>query len=218
MKVHHAPASHCAAGAALLFCLALPACHDDSAAIEKARVAEASIEKVNRDLAQLHIEQEQQTLRLIETRIAIEESEARAKAAQVEEARSKCLATNAKIHAQVSLGEARCLEARAAHQQCRATGERTRSDGTLVGCMLGLGAAALSGGAAAPWALGGCAAGRVGSEASVASCTKPKCSSRRSRIRKRVLRRNGLTELARCDEIGETPPARVMARTFPASR
>ncbi len=179
----------------------------------------ADVEATRSQLHQLELEQERQTLRLIEVRVAVDESEARALQAQAEEERARCFAQVAELDARVSLREAQCYEARASHQRCLATGERERTDGTLLGCVFGLGVAAATGGAAAPLALGGCAAGRVGGEAAADACKKPRCTTRRSRLERRVLKKAGLTEYPVCEPVeqreGPEPAARRVANKPP---
>ncbi|MFO0710896.1 MAG: hypothetical protein U0353_13710 [Sandaracinus sp.] len=93
----------------------------------------------------------------IEAEIA--ESEARAARARDAARFEDCRAAQAERRSQAAQRVAACWQSAATNARCEAGRSERRASGTIWGCLLGIGAAALTGGAAAPLALGGCGAG-----------------------------------------------------------
>lgn len=126
-------------------------------------------------LAELEREQQRQTERLQRIQAQIVDSEHRAEYARQQAAYQQCRASAAAIDADISLRKATCANRVAEHYQCLATEERGVTDKAVGGCVLGLFAGWLSGGALAPWALGGCGVGYATGESGRDHCPVPTC-------------------------------------------
>jgi hypothetical protein len=107
-----------------------------------------------------------------------------------------CLAKNAEIRSSVAMSQAQCLEEVSAYNGCEAAASEARADSTLLGCLFGIGLATVTGGAAAPIALGGCALG--GAVSPGGTCTKPGCADDFDQLERRALARLKLAELPMC--------------------
>ena len=105
------------------------------------------------------------------------EQEARALRAKREAEFYECKARNERFTAEAAELNATCLNKQAEQARCAAQVEREKGDSTLIGCITGLGLAALSGGSATPWALGGCATGRAAGELGARECPFPACAA-----------------------------------------
>ena len=106
----------------------------------------------------------------------ITESEVRAARAREAAQREECRAAQAEHRSQAAQRVAACWESAATNARCEAARSEQRARGTIFGCLLGIGAAALTGGAAAPLALGGCGGGYMLSGGREGECgTAPTC-------------------------------------------
>jgi len=111
----------------------------------------------------------------------------------------QCRAAAAQLDAEVSLDRAECLRLRAEFGQCVADNEARRAKGTSWGCILGLGAAVMTGGAAAPMVATGCGAGYVVGRGRAGRCpANPECSIDPVAIKPRVLSRHQLSTWPTC--------------------
>lgn len=125
-------------------------------------------------------------------------AEARAEAARVEAEFQGCQAKVTELGAEVERRRAQCAKDVADRNLCIAhNSERTATTG-LFGCGFGLAVAALSGGSAAPWALGGCAAGTGAGALSGDECPAATCAANLDAIDQDVLRDSGLEKIPRC--------------------
>lgn len=136
-------------------------------------------------------------------RIALAQEELRRVEAAVEATRQEamffaCQAEVEDLNAEVNLQRAECMLELAAQAECKAGVERGKGDASLLGCALGLAAAAFSGGSAAPWALGGCAAGRLTGEAVAKECPVPVCVSQSEVPMALGLEKRGWSQLPQC--------------------
>jgi len=134
--------------------------------------------------------------RLEQIQAEVSSSEARAEEARQLAIMERCKAGNAQIVAQASAYQAQCLGEVAAYNACEAKRSEAKADGTIVGCLFGIGVALATSGAAAPLALGGCAVGRLASESG--ECPRPQCAAEFDRAELRALHQLGLTELPMC--------------------
>jgi hypothetical protein len=127
--------------------------------------------------------------------------------ARQEQARSQCKAQVARIEAQAVVAQTQCLKDHAEHTECLARNEAGTAKSGLFGCMLGLGAAVISGGAAAPLTLAGCGGGVVMGATSETDCPRaPACTLAIPVIEAAVLAEQGLTQKPDC-EMGLEAPA-----------
>ena len=109
----------------------------------------------------------------------------------------QCRAESARLDADVALERAQCLQRRAEFGACIAANEARRAKGTSWGCLLGLGAAVATGGAAAPMALAGCGAGAALSAGGV-QCSNPTCTVEPAILRSQVLAHHQLSAWPEC--------------------
>jgi len=122
---------------------------------------------------------------------------------KLEEARSEaefqqCRAKGAELRAEVERRRSECAREIATHNLCRANQSKDEAEAGLGGCLLGIAAAAVSGGAATPWALGGCGAGLAFGGALAKACPVPACAGALEAIEKTVLSERGLVSPPRC--------------------
>jgi hypothetical protein len=115
--------------------------------------------------------------RLDAVRRDIATSEAAAMQAKERAKFEECHADQAGITANAKVSVAACYERQAQHAECVAHGEAHTADAGVAGCLGGILVAALTGGAAAPLALGGCAVGAAAGEATRDECPAAACST-----------------------------------------
>lgn len=113
---------------------------------------------------------------------------------------AQCRATRAEIRAQVARREAICMGARVTFARCAAQEARDTTDRTLLGGLLGLAAAAVTGGAAAPFVLGGVAAGSATENVQARCGTSPTCEMDVASLEREVLARRGLDQPPTCGD------------------
>lgn len=118
-------------------------------------------------LADQRLRDAQREERAIEVRIEKARAEAR---------RAECHADLSRLEAEAARASGACAKRHAEWSQCRADVAKTQADDTIFGCLFGLGAAVLTGGAAGPLATAGCVGGRLLSEEEDV-CRQPKCDS-----------------------------------------
>lgn len=121
------------------------------------------------ELAQLlnNVEAAKEELKRIETEVEKHREEVRF---------LSCQAAVEEFKAELSLAHAACTFEVAEQARCDAQVEREKADAGLGGCGVGLAIALASGGAVAPWALGGCLAGRTAGELAAPECPTPQCT------------------------------------------
>lgn len=124
----------------------------------------------------------------------------RAELQQMQErlALAQCQAIRAEVRATAARMVAQCQEQRIHFAQCNADAARQAADNTLMGGLLGLAAAALTGGAAAPFVLGGSVLGRAASDGSGACGAFPTCSVTPADYQQDAMRQHSLTALPQC--------------------
>ena len=147
-------------------------------------------------IADLRVKQQEHEVRLGKLKSEIEESEAQARKAEVRALIGGCRARRAAINAEVSFEVARCMGEIAAHQQCRASNSEKKAKGTMTGVILGVAAAAMTGGASALYAVGGAGAG--GKLVGTKQCPAPACEQAEPVVRQVVLKDRGLDVVPRC--------------------
>ncbi len=131
---------------------------------------------------------------------------------------TQCKSRESQVVSFVAKHLAECNVAAANWYSCDARNAKQATENTLLGCFLGLGAAAATGGAAAPWALAGCGGGAVVGEQSRAGiCTKTSrpqpCGTRQAEFLSMALSESGITrpptcppkEPDGCDELRSLP-------------
>lgn len=144
----------------------------------------------------LKVEQADRRRELDAVRAEIVGAEAALAAAQAQVANSKCQATHARVDAYVTLRQVQCYQQLATHAGCLATRERNRSDSTMLGVLLGAGAAIVTGGSSLVLTAGGGLAGA--SMGGGKQCPKPECTLDERTLRRRVLEDQGLLHLPTC--------------------
>jgi hypothetical protein len=164
---------------ALVPSLAFPACVGASPALIR-RVDELRVEQ----------QQRQAELDRIEQEIA---------AARTEQQRQQCRAISAQLLSEVAIQRAQCLATRSDYAQCVAENEANKSKSGMVGCLVGLGAAVVTGGAAAPLTLTGCGGGLLVGDGNAKECgPSPVCTPDPTVLGATVLSAHGLTSWPQC--------------------
>lgn len=123
----------------------------------------------------------------------------RIQAARLEQARQECRALQASLLSEVALRRADCIGRRAEFAKCLAQNEAHTSKSGMFGCGLGLGAALLTGGAAAPWAAGGCLGGLAAGGATTQGCGQsPVCTPDENVLAGETLASRGMASWPQC--------------------
>jgi len=152
-------------------------------------------------LSTLEAEEVRRQERLDALEQQITSAELRAEHAKARAEYHECKATSAHLNAEVTLRRAECYQAVAAHTECTANNERNTATAAATGCLLGLGFAILTGGAAAPAALVGCGGGAAVGHATRTKCGEvPRCASQLNDMKRVVLAELGLVAMPTCTE------------------
>jgi hypothetical protein len=170
-------------------------------------------------LATLEAEEARRQAKLDSLERQITAAELRAEHAKARAEYHECKATSASLHADVTLRRARCFQEVSSHTTCTAENERNTATGAAAGCVLGLGVAILTGGAAAPAALVGCGGGAAVGHATRKKCGEvPRCASHLNDMPRMVLAEHGLAAMPTCVEPAEPelPHSQPYAITEPA--
>lgn len=119
-------------------------------------------------------------------------------------AATECRAKVAAVDAHVARQLASCNASWATWEACDAARTKRTATGAGLGCLLGWGAAAVTGGAAAPLVVAGCGAGAlVGNDGAEGSCTEtsrpPVCSGMDTVYKGTALRALGLDASPMCE-------------------
>jgi len=139
--------------------------------------------------------QQEQTARQYE----LQQIAAQIEAARRELARQQCLAFTASIDAEVSATAADCMAKRSKFAQCEANNHAHTAEGGVLGCLAGLGAAVVTGGAAAPLTVIGCGGGAALGHASGSECgPDPVCTPDRTILTREALGRRGISAMPAC--------------------
>lgn len=117
--------------------------------------------QIQADIDRLKARQEVERQRLDQIQEEVRTAEARALIAKQEAEFQDCRAQLAAIRSEVALSQASCMKRLATHMQCSADVAKRKGNATLLGCLAGIGVAALTSGAATPIALAGCGAGKL---------------------------------------------------------
>jgi hypothetical protein len=140
-------------------------------------------------IAKLEHEESRRTAKLVELEGEIEAAELSLVNAQAEAKRAECRAQKAIAEAKLTEAVASCGAQLAQHEACVARNDASVSKGAAVGCGLGILAAVVTGGAAAPLTIAGCTGGAVAGKASTSSCGEaPNCYARLQTERKQAVR------------------------------
>ena len=139
----------------------------------------------------------------LDKRIAAAQAELARVNREVEEKRNEAVFLSCKadvegFKTEVNLARAECSYELAMQMQCIASAARSKGDSALLGCGLGFLAATFTGGAATPWALGGCFAGRVAGEVGADECPVPECSGRDTELYGDALKARGWERPPQC--------------------
>lgn len=155
--------------------------------------------RVESRIQRLRREQAREQGRLVDLQLQVAAAHEELLLAQDEAARRRCEATAARIEAKIAVRRAECLRAGAAFDACLARNSSTQARSSLWGCLLGLGAALATAGAAAPLTVAGCGAGLVMGSARAQECgEQPVCLATIDRVEAEVLREEGMTTRPVC--------------------
>ena len=169
------------------------------------RLTRTKLAELSQRLQQLREEQQKRQAELVQLdkeRLALrlEIQEARAAAE-----RSRCEALVSQMDAEVIVTRVECVKAQAEYSECNAENSARTADHGFWGCVLGLGAAVVTGGAAAPLTLAGCGGGLVVATASEETCgSPPQCTQQFNDIRATVLAKRRLARMPICSR--PSPP------------
>lgn len=160
--------------------------------------ARAKMDAIERAIVDLQTRHEAERARLDVLLREAREAELEAERAKVRAARERCRADGAKFDAGAYFAVAACMSRSAAHQACLAGKAKARGKSSLWGCLLGIGAAALTAGSAAPIALGGCGLGLAAGPTDSECGEAPECSTELDDYRKDVLSTHRLDGVPLC--------------------
>lgn len=147
---------------------------------------------VARRVQELRAEQQRRQMELV----ALDQ---RIQAARVEQQRQECRALAANLMSEIAVRRVDCIGRRAEFAKCSAENKAHTSNSGMVGCGLGLGAAILTGGAAAPWAAGGCLGGLAAGSATTETCRQvPVCTVDEAVLAHEVLASRGMNVWPQC--------------------
>lgn len=145
---------------------------------------EAKIDEGQRKLDQVQLELREQTERM--------------EATKVELAFLQCRVKVNEVRAETERRRSECARKLAEYNLCEAKNAKNAGEAGVAGCLLGIAAAAVSGGAAAPWALGGCGVGVIAGTTSATECPVPKCAAELETIEQTVLKEHSLPAMPKC--------------------
>jgi len=148
------------------------------------------------DAIEQRVVAEQAKLAAIQKQVA--EAEARAEVARKEAEFQSCRAGVKEIRAEVERRRATCAKDVADRNLCLARNSERTATGGIIGCGLGLFAAAFTGGAATPWALGGCGAGFGAGSLSADVCPGAMCAATIHSVESVVLGERNVLAYRRC--------------------
>jgi hypothetical protein len=129
-----------------------------------------------RQIDTLRTEEKLESERLDVLHREIAASELQAEKAKARANFEECRSIAASIRAEATIAVAACQEETARHAECAAENESRTAKSGVTGCIGGILLAGLTGGAAAPIALGGCALGTAAGGASAVECPTVPCS------------------------------------------
>jgi PDZ domain len=153
--------------------------------------------------------------RLVLVRAELAASEDKAARAKSKAEFEGCRATQASIQAEATIAVADCQRRSAEYAQCEARNESRTAETGVGGCVLGIFAAIVTGGAAAPLAAGGCAAGAVVGAARADDCPAAGCNADPAIAFNAAVARHGLMVFPVCGgELGITMGAPLAGGTI----
>jgi hypothetical protein len=171
--------------------------------------AQTKITELSQRLLRLRQQQQETESELARLRMEAQTLKLEVQEARAEAERSRCEALEAQINAEVIVTRVECLKAQSEYAECDAKNSAKTSNGGLFGCVLGLGAAALTGGAALPLTAAGCAGGAaVGASSQVECGERPTCTEQFDQIEATVLSKHGLTQRLICTQAPIQPVLR----------
>lgn len=151
-----------------------------------------------RDISDLRVLHEQEKARLDMVRAEIARAEAQAAIAREQAQFEQCRALSSEIRAEVVSAQADCAKHHAEHNMCEANNSARTAKGGIAGCLLGIGAAAVTSGAGIPLALAGCGGGALAGHATNSDCTQVTCDVDSGRLTSLSLSRRGRNALPLC--------------------
>lgn len=151
-----------------------------------------------RDISDLRVLHEQEKARLDMVRAEIARAEVQAAIAREQAQFEQCRALSSEIRAEVVSAQADCAKHHAEHNMCEANNAARTAKGGIAGCLLGIGAAAVTSGAGIPLALAGCGGGAVAGYATNSDCTQVTCDVDSGRLTSLSLSRRGRNTLPLC--------------------
>lgn len=176
--------------------------------------------KSSDELAALEAKQREHAQRLAQLQQQIADAERAAEAAKRRAALEQCHADAASIDAAAMMRSAECMREVANASKCAAEAAKEKGDSTLFGCVLGMAATYVSGGALGELAVAGCIGGRVHGELSAPECPRPACVDQAGSWLVEAAKARGHTGLPICElgmelvEISRTSPGLLLGGTF----
>ena len=111
----------------------------------------------------------------------------------------RCQAEVASVVAEAAIDKAQCLGARSEFAECQSAGSAHRSHFSLGGVLLGIGAAVVTGGAAAPLAAAGLGAGMLAGKATGKDCGPgPVCTPDDQVVLQQAMAKKGWSAIPPC--------------------
>ncbi len=148
------------------------------------------------DSLEHRVRSEQEKLVRVQGEIA--EAEKRAERARVDAEYQSCRAVVKELRAETERRRGACAKDLADRTLCKARNSERAATGGVLGCFAGIATAAFTGGAAVPWALGGCGAGLGAGALAEDECPSAECATKIDSIEADVLAMRGLAATPRC--------------------
>lgn len=172
-------------------------------------IAQAKLLELSQRLQQLQQEQLKRQAEIAHLKAEKKALEAEIQEAQAAVEKSRCEALVAQVDAEVIVARVECLKSQSEYAECNASNSAKTSGGGFWGCVLGMGAAVFTGGAALPLTAAGCAGGTALGAASQVECgAPPTCTEQFNEIQGAVLSRHGLSQRPVCRQ----PPIQPVLR------
>lgn len=194
--------------AGILALVALSACattKSDHGTAAPNSSGEAVVHDIEDRISRLEREEAERRQRLNTLDAAIEKANADLDVAKKETDMYRCSAKRALIKAEIIGFRSQCVQKQAEYETCVAKNNASSAKGAAFGCIAGLGAALITGGAAAPATLLGCGAGHIAGKSANTHCGRPpNCVQLFNNIEYKMVNKHRLDRIPNCPWNGVT--------------
>ncbi len=194
--------------AGTLALIALSACattRGDNGTAAPTGAGDAVVHDIEDRISRLEREESERRQRLTALDAEIEQANVALDVAKKETDMYRCSAKRALIKAEIIGFRSRCVQRQAEYETCAAKNSASSAKGAAFGCIAGLGAALITGGAAAPATLLGCGAGHMAGKSTNTHCGRPpNCVQLFNNIEYKMVNKHRLDRIPNCPWNGTT--------------